>query len=132
MENTKIPVYGSMTRPSNPEEGLQEIKNGLLKWKGKSKVSITFTTDEFTSVCPSTGQPDFNKITITYSPAQYYIESKCLKFYLWSFRDYGIHCEYLADKLCQDIKNATDATSVEVIVEQKPRGGIGLITTSKL
>lgn len=131
MTQEKIPVYGSMIRPDHPIEAKEEMRKGLITWAG-GPISITFTTDEFTSVCPSTGQPDFNKITITYVPNKYYIESKTLKFYLWSFRDYGVHCEYLADMLCKDIKEITKAKSVKVVVEQKPRGGIGLISTCEL
>jgi 7-cyano-7-deazaguanine reductase len=131
MEDTKkIPVYGSMTRPDGPDEGIKEVMEGRLEWKGQ-QINITFFTEEFTSVCPSTGQPDFNSITLSYTPNKYYAESKCIKFYLWSFRDYGIHCEYLADRLADDLMTALEAKRVKVIVEQKPRGGIALVSTAE-
>jgi len=44
--------------------------------------SVTLTTDEFTCVCPATGQPDFAKMTIKYIPDQRILESKSLKLYL--------------------------------------------------
>src|SRR5215472_7307183 len=48
---------------------------------------IHFETDDFTSVCPVTGQPDFARITIDYVPDRFCVESKSLKFYLGSYRN---------------------------------------------
>ncbi len=130
MSSEKIPIYGSIKRPLNPEEGMNEVANGKIKWD-KGDIKIRFVTDEFTSVCPSTGQPDFNTVKITYIPKGFYIESKTMKFYLWSFREYGIHCEKLAVKIAEDIKNAIDCKYVKVVVIQKPRGGVKLISKAK-
>ena len=52
--------------------------------------TITLHTDEFTCVCPATGQPDFAKVTIQYIPDRLILESKSLKLYLWSFRNEGV------------------------------------------
>jgi len=46
---------------------------------------IHFETDDFTSVCPVTGQPDFARIDIDYLPDRLCVESKSLKFYLASY-----------------------------------------------
>ena len=43
---------------------------------------VRFTTDEVTSVCPVTGQPDFSRVEIDYEPDARCIESKSLKLYL--------------------------------------------------
>lgn len=129
MTQKRIPIHGSMTRPNHPDEGIEELKNGILDWHG-DEIEITYSTDEFTSVCPTTQQPDFNKISILYVPNKKYIESKTMKFYLWSFRDFGIHCEYLADTISRDIMEVTDAKFVQVVVDQKPRGGIALKAVS--
>ena len=48
-----------------------------------------FTAPEFTSLCPVTGQPDFARLVIDYTPAEWLIESKSLKLYLASFRNHG-------------------------------------------
>jgi len=124
-EEKRIPVYGSMSRPNHPDEGIEEVRNGRIEWN-KGEIEITYVSDEFTSVCPKTGQPDFNKVIIKYIPDMYYIESKTMKFYLWAFRDYGIHCEKLAVKIAEDIKSSIECHSVTVVIEQKPRGGVGL------
>ena len=126
-----IPVYGSIRRPENPEEGIKEIEEGLIEWTG-NPILITYETDEFTSVCPKTGQPDFNHIFVSYIPTDKYIESKCMKFYLWSFRDYGIHCEHLANKIAEDLKRVTKAKYVRVECNQKARGGLKLQSVVEL
>ena len=128
--SSNIPVYGSMKRPLSPEEGLKELSDGKLPWN-QGEIEIEFETDEFTSVCPSTGQPDFNTISVTYIPSKYYIESKTMKFYLWSFRDFGMHCEKLAVKIAEDIKTAIGCRYVKAVVSQKPRGGLKLVSKAE-
>ena len=87
---------------------------------------ITFTTDEFTSHCPVTRQPDFSSVTIEYIPDQLCIESKSLKLYLWSFRDETAFCEALASQIAKDIQSACQPKHCKVTVAQKARGGIAL------
>ena len=48
---------------------------------------IELHTQEYTSKCPVTGQPDFGSITIRYVPKELCIETKSLKFYLSSYRN---------------------------------------------
>ena len=50
---------------------------------------VTLETDEFTCLCPKTGQPDFATIRIEYVPDALCVELKSLKLYLWSFRNEG-------------------------------------------
>ena len=53
---------------------------------------VRFTTPEFTSLCPVTGQPDFAHLVIDYAPDQTIVESKSLKLFLAAFRDHkGFH-----------------------------------------
>jgi 7-cyano-7-deazaguanine reductase len=126
-ENNRIPIHGSMTRPANPEEGLKEMIDGRILWKN-GDLAVTISTDEFTSVCPTTGQPDFSEITIEYVPDKFYLESKTVKFYLWSYRDHGAHCETLANMICRHIKQAIQPKSVRVKVNQSPRGGLRIVS----
>ena len=58
------------------------------KSKGR-KYIVRLETDEFTCLCPATGQPDFATIKISYIPRDKIVESKSLKLYLWSFRNEG-------------------------------------------
>ena len=51
---------------------------------------ITHINEEFTSVCPMTGLPDFGTITVTYIPDKLCVELKSLKYYFLEFRNKGI------------------------------------------
>ena len=44
---------------------------------------VELNCPEFTHICPKTGQPDFAKIIIKYSPDKLLVESKSLKLYLF-------------------------------------------------
>ena len=48
-----------------------------------------FTSPEFTTLCPITGQPDFAHLVIDCVPARFLVESKSLKLYFNSFRNHG-------------------------------------------
>src|SRR5262245_38975443 len=64
---------------------------------------VRFTSDEVTSLCPVTGQPDISTVVIDYRPAARCIESKSLKLYLWSFRDRKIFCEGIAGTIAAEV-----------------------------
>src|SRR5258706_6864435 len=53
------------------------------------RYTVKMETDEFTAVCPITGQPDFAHIRIEYIPKERNLESKSLKLCILSFRDEG-------------------------------------------
>ena len=95
---------------------------------GMSKVMLE--SDEVTSLCPVTGQPDWESVAIEYVPNTLCIESKSLKLYLWSFRQEGIFCESLASRIAKDVYDACLPYWCRVTVTQKPRGGIRITATS--
>jgi len=97
-----------------------------------SVTRVTFRTDELTSLCPRTGQPDFNTLTIDYQPDQLCVESRSLKLYLQSYRQTGAFCEQLAADICADVMAATAARRCLVVVEQHTRGGIVTTATAEL
>jgi 7-cyano-7-deazaguanine reductase len=90
----------------------------------KHVTRVTFTSDELTTFCPVTHQPDFNTIKIEYQPAQKCVESKSLKLYLWSYRDECAFCEALAAQIAQDLFAVTEAHWCRVTITQNVRGGI--------
>ena len=92
--------------------------------------SVTLTGTEFTAICPKTGQPDFGSVVIEYAPAKKCLESKALKFYLWSYRDEGAFCESLAARIADDIVYAIAPKSLKVQVNQNVRGGIALFAVA--
>ena len=88
---------------------------------------VTMTGTEFTSICPKTGQPDFGTVTIEYVPNEVCIESKALKYYLWSYRNEGAFCESLAARIADDVVYAIKPKSLTVRVTQNVRGGIAIV-----
>ncbi len=92
---------------------------------------VKFESDELTSFCPVTGQPDFSKVIIEYSPDKLCIESKSLKLYLWSFRDEAIFAEGLANQIADDIYSATEPNWCKITIIQNIRGGIQLTTIAE-
>lgn len=93
---------------------------------------VVFSTDEVTSMCPVTGQPDFSSVEIDYEPAERCIESKSLKLYLWSFRDQPIFAESLAAAIAAEVQRAAEPFGVQVTVTQHVRGGIVTSATAQL
>ena len=113
-----LPRSGPLPRPKNLDEAAQILESeAMLKPSGVEEV--TMTCIEFTSQCPRTGQPDFGIVEIYYTPLDLIIESKALKFYLWAFRDIGMLCETLADRIAGDVMTAIKPSSVRVKVTQK-------------
>lgn len=93
---------------------------------------VRFRTDELTSMCPITGQPDFSSLTIDYEPGARCVESKSLKLYLWSFRERGVFAEALAAEIAEEVRRAAEPRWVRVVVTQHVRGGIVTEATAEL
>jgi len=87
---------------------------------------ITLRTDEFTCVCPKTGQPDFAKLTVQYIPDKKIIESKSLKLYLWSFRDQGAFHEHVTNVILDDLVKVLAPRWCKVMADFAVRGGISI------
>lgn len=93
---------------------------------------VSLTSNELTSLCPITGQPDFSTVEIEYAPDGHCIESKSLKLYLWAFREEGHFCEALASRIANDVFDATKPLWCQVTVRQNIRGGISICATAKV
>ena len=85
---------------------------------------VVMTSDEVTSFCPVTGQPDYYTVTIDYIPAALCIESKSLKLYLWHFRERRIFAESLAVEIKEKVVQTIAPQACTVTALQKSRGGI--------
>ena len=92
---------------------------------------VSLETNEFTCVCPATGQPDFAKIRIQYVPDKKIVESKSLKLYFWSFRDEGVFHEHVVNQILDDLVHALDPHWCKVTGEFDVRGGIGITVESE-
>jgi 7-cyano-7-deazaguanine reductase len=87
---------------------------------------VTLKTEEFTCVCPATGQPDFARLTIQYIPDKKIVESKSLKLYLWSYRDEGVFHEHVANVILDDLVSALKPRWCKVTADFAVRGGISI------
>ena len=112
--------------PKSPEEArLEAIPN---RWPASEYV-VQLICEEFTCLCPMTGQPDFAKIFIEYRPGGWLIESKSLKLYLGSYRNTGIFHEFAVNQICHDLVEILKPRSIEVRGEFSVRGGIRITPT---
>jgi 7-cyano-7-deazaguanine reductase len=87
---------------------------------------IHFETDDFTSLCPVTGQADFARIDIDYSPDRSCVESKSLKFYLASYRNERAFNEAITNRILDDFVRACSPREAIVTAQFSARGGIAL------
>lgn len=92
---------------------------------------IIHQNPEFTSVCPKTGLPDFGIITIKYIPDKLCLELKSLKYYFLEFRNKGIFYEDVTNQILNDLVEACQPKSMEVISEWTTRGGISSTIIAK-
>ena len=97
----------------------------------KRRYTINFTTDDFTSLCPVTGQADFARITIEYVPGAVCVESKSLKFYLASYRNERAFNEAVTNRILEDFVEACGPHEAIVTAEFSARGGIALTIRAK-
>lgn len=85
---------------------------------------IEHIADEFTSVCPKTGHPDFGTVTLRYTPADTCVELKALKLYYQSFRNEGIFYEAVTNQIADDLAAAMRPKWMVVETQWRGRGGI--------
>jgi len=113
---------GQPTRiPESPEAAvLEAVPNPT---PGKHYV-IRFTCPEFTALCPLTGQPDFAHIVIDTIARDRIVESKSLKLFLNSFRNYGAFHEACTMMIAQRLVDLLDPVWLRIGAYWYPRGGI--------
>jgi 7-cyano-7-deazaguanine reductase len=87
---------------------------------------IRFAVEDFTSLCPITGQPDFATIEVQYVADRLCIETKSLKFYLASYRNHRSFNEEVANRILDDLVSACAPRTMTVHGEFASRGGISV------
>jgi len=85
---------------------------------------ITHINEEFTSVCPMTGLPDFGTITVTYIPDKLCVELKSLKYYFLEFRNKGIFYESVINEILDDLVDVCKPRYMKVVGNFTTRGGL--------
>jgi 7-cyano-7-deazaguanine reductase len=119
----KLPKY-VVTRPTKRLDTFTSPRPGR-------PFEIVFTTEEFTCLCPLTGQPDFAHLSIRYQPDRLCVESKSLKLYLWSFRDQGAFHEAVTNQILDDLVAAVKPQWMRVEGDFLIRGGIRTVVVAE-
>ena len=106
--------------PSAPSKQLHVFANPAPQ----RDYTIRFAIDEFTCLCPLTGQPDFARFRIEMVCDRLCIELKSLKMYFWSYRNEGAFHEKVTNTILDDIVLATDPRYIRITAKWYVRGGI--------
>ena len=129
MDNKDLSLLGKHTEFfSSPEDAKLEA---FPNRSPQRPYVVTLTTHEFSSLCPVTGQPDSCELTITYTPAAKVVETKSLKYYLVSFRNYAAFNEQVVNRILDDLVAAVEPAWMQVEGKFGARGGIQLTCTAE-
>ena len=110
-------------------QGEEAIRTDLLEaipfdYGSGPPTEVVYETEEFTSLCPWTGLPDFAHLSIKYTPGEKLVELKSLKLYLTSFRNVGILQEHSPNRILRDLAALLRPRRMEVCARFRERGGI--------
>ncbi len=95
------------------------------KYQNKDYI-VHFEFNEFTSLCPKTGQPDFGEINIKYIPDELCIETKSLKLYFLAFRQHGSFMETITNQILEDCFGVCKPRWMQVNGSFNIRGGVAV------
>jgi 7-cyano-7-deazaguanine reductase len=87
---------------------------------------VSLWCNEFTSLCPVTGQPDYGRLIVDYVPGRLCVESKSLKLYLVGFRNHGSFHEACVNQVADDLAAKLSPRYLRVYGDFNPRGGIAI------
>lgn len=90
---------------------------------------VKHTCNEFTSICPKTGQPDFGIIHFRYTPNKICVELKSLKMYMQQYRNEGIYYENVSNSILDDLVAVIQPRWAELKAEFSVRGGFSSVIT---
>lgn len=118
------PEAGLELRPT-PVGGmnLYPLDTFAYEYPGR-RIEISFTSAEFTAICPFSDFPDFATLHITYVPNRRCIELKSLKLYINSFRDVKIFHEHVVNRIREDFVAACDPLEFHLEGDFNVRGNI--------
>jgi 7-cyano-7-deazaguanine reductase len=121
MARSKLQLGRSVGIPTRPEKAvLDRVPNP----QADIKYLARFTFPEFTAMCPVTGQPDFGVMVIDYVPDKWLVESKSLKLYFQSFRNYGAFHEDCTVTIGRRVADLLKPHWLRIGGYFNPRGGM--------
>ena len=92
---------------------------------------IEHHVQEFTSICPNTGQPDFATLQISYVADTACVELKSLKLYLQGFRSEGIYYEDVTNVILDNLVACCRPKWMRIESTWSVRGGIQSVITAE-
>ncbi len=116
--------------PTRPDPAKQALETFPNPEPGRD-YEILIETQEFTCVCPRTGQPDFAKLRIEYVPDELCVELKSLKLYLWSFRDEGHFHEAVTNRILGDLVRLLSPRRMRIEADFNVRGGVHTVVRAQ-
>lgn len=128
-DDNTLPRKGPLPEPQSIEEAREQLAREAFP--APDVQLVVMNAEEFTAICPRSGQPDFGTVSIEYVPGDKCLESKALKYYLWAYRNEGAFCESLAARIADDVASAIAPAWVQVEVRQNVRGGISIVALAE-
>lgn len=116
-----------MTQPTGREEQFALLE--AFPTPASKPFVVEHTADEFTSLCPKTGHPDFGAVTVRFVPRSAEqggtcVELKSLKLYFQAFRTQGIFYEAVTNRIRDDLARLMNPEWLLVKTDWRGRGGI--------
>lgn len=115
-------------RFDKPDSSLLECFDNPFCDDKKNRHGVTgvihIEANEFTCLCPITGQPDYGSIIVDYEPDKKCLESKSFKLYLLGYRMTGVFHEALINQIANDLVDLLSPKWLKVEGRFNPRGGI--------
>lgn len=111
------------------EMNLFPLETFEYQYRG-NRIEISFTSTEFTAICPYSDFPDFATLRIRYVPDQLCIELKSLKLYINSFREVKIFHEHVVNRILEDFVAACDPLEFHIEGEFNVRGNIKTVISA--
>ncbi len=121
----KLKALGSKT-PYVYDRPAPELLEAFDNKHPENLYVVNLYCNEFTSLCPMTGQPDWGKFVIKYVPNKLCVESKSLKLYLFSFRNHGEFHEDVTNRIAKDLFKLIKPHYLQVYGDFSSRGGIAI------
>lgn len=111
-------------RPTPMEKmGLPPLDTFEYEFPG-NRIEISFTSSEFTAICPFSDFPDFATLNLRYVPNKRCIELKSLKLYINAFRNVRIFHEHVVNRILDDFVLACDPLEFWIEGDFNVRGNI--------
>jgi 7-cyano-7-deazaguanine reductase len=125
LSNNSLKLLGKSENrlPSSPDEAILDVFENRTP---ERNYTIHLIARDFSSLCPVTGQPDSAELEIYYKPGNLCVETKSLKYYLASYRNFASFNEDIVNRVLSDMLKACEPKEIIVRGRFAPRGGIQL------